>query len=97
MNPSSIMLKVMQNPKKGSYIDPKCYQCKYRRDVPGNAHISCAKPCDKVTGDPHGIQSGWFMYPLLFDPTWMTTLCSTFESAESVSLAVSEAVSPETV
>lgn len=90
------LLHVMSAPKPG-YGQLDCYKCKHRREVPGNAHIACAKPCVQVTGDPHGIANGWFMYPLLFDPTWGSTPCTTFESAESVSPAVSDPVSRETV
>ncbi len=32
-----------------------------------------------MTGDPHGIKEGWFMYPILFDPTWKTKKCYTFK------------------
>lgn len=72
-----------------------CYKCQHRRNVPGNAHISCAKPCAEVTGDPHGIRKGWFMYPILFDPIWGEG-CKNF-SALAVSPAVSDSVSPETI
>lgn len=48
----------------------KCYTCKHKRNVPGNAHVMCLKPDDDVTGDEWGIQNGWFIYPVLFDPTW---------------------------
>lgn len=24
-----------------------------------------------VTGHPHGVRSGWFMWPANFDPTWL--------------------------
>lgn len=56
-----------------------CYNCKNKRSVPGNAHIKCVKPDPNMTGDPHGIKNGWFIYPLLFDPTWMTKDCCNYE------------------
>lgn len=31
-----------------------------------------------VTGNPHGIKSGWFVWPLNFDPVWLET-CNGFE------------------
>lgn len=31
-----------------------------------------------VAGDNHGIRSGWFLWPLNFDPTWLLT-CDGFE------------------
>jgi len=59
-----------------------CYKCKYKRSVPGNAHIRCAKPDPEMTGHEHGKKKGWFYYPRLFDPTWMTKECSNFEPEE---------------
>lgn len=85
---------------------PNCYECKWRRNLPGDAHSRCAHPripelsgimsafmeitsgtkqigvpldqAIKVTGDPHGIQMGWFMWPANFDPTWLKS-CDGFE------------------
>jgi hypothetical protein len=60
-----------------------CYQCKFKRNVPGDAHIQCTNPDKEMTGNPHGIKNGWFWYPLLFDPTWKTKECSNFEEKRS--------------
>lgn len=57
----------------------ECYECKHKREVPGNCHIRCAKPDPSMTGNPHGIKHGWFYYPYLFDPVWKTSLCANFE------------------
>jgi hypothetical protein len=76
---------------------PNCYQCKYRGNVPGDAHSCCTYPENdtgilsmfasinaenakklNVTADPHGIRSGWFMWPVNFDPIWLLT-CDGFE------------------
>jgi hypothetical protein len=74
-------------------VQNPCHHCKHRREMPGNAHISCAKPDADMTGDLHGIQKGWFMYPMLYDPTWMTAKCRNAEINEAaVSPAVSDAV-----
>lgn len=35
-----------------------------------------------VTGDAHGIRSGWFNWPYDFDPVWLLT-CSGFKSREA--------------
>ena len=59
-----------------------CWECKSKREVPGNSHIRCANPDPKMTGNEHGIRSGWFMYPALFDPIWMTKECDNFEPLE---------------
>ena len=57
----------------------ECYRCKNHRDIPGDAHISCAKPDPKMTGNPHGIRNGWFAYPYNFDPVWATKKCENYE------------------
>lgn len=57
-----------------------CYKCIHRRNVPGDAHSSCAAPDKRMTGDDHGVRSGWFSYPLNFDPVWRTRECRNFQS-----------------
>lgn len=32
----------------------------------------------EVKGNPHGIRSGWFMWPLNYDPTWLES-CDGFK------------------
>ena len=61
----------------------ECYNCRHKREVPGNCHIQCAKPDANMTGNEHGIREGWFMYPILFDPTWKTKMCDNFEAVEN--------------
>lgn len=81
--------------KCGEYAH-ECYGCVHRREVPGNAHIACSKPCARMSGDRHGINEGWFMYPKLFDPVWRTSECANYEpvaESNAVSHAVSGAVS----
>ena len=56
----------------------ECWSCAHRRAVPGNAHIQCANPDLAMTGDPYGARSGWFHYPLLFDPVWKTKDCANY-------------------
>ena len=56
-------------------------KCKHKRSVPGNCHISCAKPDNGVTGNPWGIQNGWFIYPFLFDPIWGSN-CNNYEKTK---------------
>ena len=50
---------------------PDCYKCVHRLPVPGDAHSRCNNISANVTGNPHGIRSGWFLWPLNFDPTWL--------------------------
>lgn len=57
-----------------------CWGCAYRQAVPGNAHISCVYNWieDELTppaGHAHGIARGWYIFPALFDPTWMLDEC----------------------
>lgn len=98
---------------------PNCYQCKYRGEIPGNAHSQCLHPkVAQITNDPlcqlvgllgsrgiaalgvnlgrdkvlnpgknplgisgheHGINGGWFNWPINFDPGWLLT-CDGFEA-----------------
>lgn len=60
-------------------MSSKCYSCKFKRSVPGNCHIACSNPDMHMTGNKHGIVNGWFFYPVLFDPIWMTKECSNYE------------------
>lgn len=69
----------------------ECWQCKNKRAITGDAHISCAKPDPMMTGNKHGIRSGWFYYPFNFDPTWKTKMCANFEDKNSD--AISDAIS----
>ena len=55
-----------------------CYQCAYKDDIPGDAHIRCrfAWSTEKrPEGHPHGIKHGWFIFPLNYDPTWGPDTC----------------------
>lgn len=56
-----------------------CRKCEGMREVPGDCHIQCVTPDPHMTGDPRGIKRGWFFYPLLFDPIWMTKECINFK------------------
>lgn len=72
---------------------PNCYECKHRREIPGDAHSSCAavEPLVGmaimlgvlpnhlgVVGDATGIKQGWFAWPINFDPIWLES-CDGFE------------------
>ena len=61
---------------------PNCHDCAHRREIPGNAHSRCNNHAAKVSGDPYGIRSGWFTWPLNFDPTWLTS-CDGFSTNEN--------------
>jgi hypothetical protein len=59
----------------------ECYSCIHARQVPGDAHILCAKFDDEMTVDPHGAARGWATYPVLFDPVWKTKECRNHEGS----------------
>ena len=52
---------------------PSCYKCVHRLNVPGDAHSRCNNVNAKVEGNSHGIRSGWFLWPINFDPTWLVS------------------------
>ena len=62
-----------------------CYKCKSRGNLPINSHLRCSNPDPKMTGDPHGIRMGWFMYPWNFDPIWRTKECDNFAGKDGPS------------
>ena len=66
--------------RRSRAMQTSCYQCVNRRNIPGDAHSSCVKPDKAMTGNAHGIRSGWFCYPYNFDPVWRTKECDNFES-----------------
>ncbi len=37
-----------------------------------------------IKANPHGVKSGWFMWPVNFDPIWLEN-CDGFEAKEIVS------------
>ena len=51
-----------------------CYDCAYKREVPGNCHIECMRSFEKVPIpelNSHGVKNGWCIFPTLFDPVWV--------------------------
>lgn len=69
---------------------PKCYTCKHRGTVPGDAHSSCNQGLHEYTHrnpdntvnirvslDPHGVRNGWAMWPFNFDPIWVES-CNSY-------------------
>jgi len=51
-----------------------CYQCKYRSNLVRDAHSGCTHPQPQslnIQADDYGINSGWFHFPLNFDPIWL--------------------------
>jgi len=68
---------------KGENMSNACYHCKYRSNIPGDAHSACINPLAYAIGDEHGIKNGWFLHPYNFDPIWLC-YCDGFEKYESI-------------
>jgi hypothetical protein len=60
-------------------MKPNCYECIHRLKIPGDCHSRCNNHKAKVEGHPQGIKSGWFIWPLNFDPTWLLS-CNGFSN-----------------
>lgn len=73
---------VAEKPAARPDMRSECWACKHKREVPGNTHFRCVKPDPAMTGDEHGIENGWFIYPHLFDPVWKTKACRNYEAAD---------------
>lgn len=74
-----ILLRVMLSGTKDvAPVENNCRACQHRYSIPGSCHIACDKPDPAMTGHQHGIENGWFMYPLNYDPVWMTAKCGNF-------------------
>jgi hypothetical protein len=55
--------------KKGKIME--CKKCKFKKSIPGDAHISCSRTRTQVYNvNQHGVSNGWFMFPFNFDPIW---------------------------
>ena len=95
---------MMHNPSNNSCSNsekkPNCYECEYKRTIPGDSHVQCVHPESAtpdaqmtfiIGGDRYtsgnltisakeiGINQGWFMWPINFDPVWLKK-CSGFKS-----------------
>jgi hypothetical protein len=75
---------------KSNPAEPLCYSCKFRREIPGDAHSECANPLIgevnygvkeklNISASPHGIRMGWFAWPYNFDPVWLEN-CDGYEA-----------------
>ena len=77
--------------EKAPYCDHgQCARCTHAREVPGSAHIGCATPDADMTGNPHGIKEGWFMYPINFDPCWKSRSCKNYEPTTATAQSVTQ-------
>lgn len=72
-----------------------CYSCGYKGTNPGSCHIRCNFNWAKAeikppAGNPHGINRGWYMFPLNYDPAWMVDLCSVHTKEIDAELVVKD-------
>ncbi len=63
-------------------MENNCYECEFKKSIPGDSHISCSKPDKDMQGDRHGVRNGWFLYPLNFDPIWMQIKCKNYKKMD---------------
>lgn len=67
--------------------DKHCYNCAYRKEVPGNCHIECTrdfKGIKKPVLDAYGVKRGWCFFPMLFDPVWVGECKGFSEKADHI-------------
>jgi len=50
---------------------PRCHECSYRREVPGNTHLACANHAACVLVHSHGHDRGQVLWPFSFTPAWI--------------------------
>lgn len=67
----------------------QCYNCLYRREVPGSAHSACGFDFSTAlvpppSFDAHGIRKGWVHFPINFDPVWMNEECKGFDDSKEL-------------
>jgi len=60
-----------------------CYNCAYKGEIPGDAHIRCKFNWAKSKIIPpkaheQGIRKGWYNFPLNYDPAWQIGECEAF-------------------
>lgn len=69
----------------------KCKDCKFKRNVPGDTHISCVRSLNLLSGiSNHGVKNGWFMYPYNFDPIWADFCTGYIDKSENLDLMSNE-------
>ena len=70
-----------------------CFNCAYCSNVPGSAHKSCnfnwieAKTAPPLP-DNVGVEKGWYMFPLNYDPVWQREECPEFATTKDDSKVI---------
>ncbi|MFW9948540.1 MAG: hypothetical protein ACFFKA_00265 [Candidatus Thorarchaeota archaeon] len=44
-------------------------------------------------GDQHGVRSGWYNFPIDFDPVWMTKPCPAFSTEKNNEMVIEPVMS----
>lgn len=61
-----------------------CNQCAYRREIPGNCHISCvfdwSKTDKRFKAEVSHHARQWFRFPYNYDPVWGPDKCPAFST-----------------
>ena len=76
---------VDSTPAAPSSMRGACYRCIHRRTIPGDAHTRCGHPDTMsltIVGEKYGRDSGWFSWPVNFDPVWLRG-CDGFGAKEA--------------
>ena len=58
-----------------------CWDCAYKRSIPGNAHVSCIRKWEDVS-PPRARQTWYYIFPFNFDPTWQDEFCQGWAKEE---------------
>lgn len=51
-----------------------CWNCGYKKEIPGDAHISCVRIFDDVK-PPKAKEGRYYIFPYNFDPIWQSEEC----------------------
>lgn len=78
-----------------------CFSCGYKRNIPGDCHVRCMFNWKKANVKPpkanqYGIASGWYLFPMNFDPIWQEEQCMGYAEKMNQELYKSEQENPFT-
>lgn len=72
-----------------------CYDCAYKANVPGDAHISCrfkwsGSELNPPLANETGIKKGWYTFPINFDPAWQEEECKAWNDKKEEEKYINE-------
>ena len=56
-------------------LENTCWNCAYKEDVPGSAHVKCMRAWSDVK-PPKAKKTHWYVFPFNFDPIWQEEECN---------------------